>query len=340
MLRAASILALVFALTFNVAVAKEEIPVMGNWQGGFSGQDWRSRTLRAQIVAESWTTYRAILYVGARDVEEQRVEIKGKTTKGVTHFEGQVDLGGDLGGVYTVTGDAAKGIFTGVFKGRGSDGNFELKRVLLKSPTLGVKPPEGAVVLMLNEAKRTREGRQTFYDQWNVQPRWTLENDGAIRISGSSIVTKKAFGDALYHIEFQTPFMPNDRGQARGNSGVYIQGRYEIQVLDSFSDEPRDNLCGGIYQLGTPIVNACLPPLEWQTYDITFYVPRFDENGKKTKNAEITVKHNGKVIHNKIVLRRTTPGGVSNKEAPEGVLLLQDHSDRVAYRNVWVKPLD
>ncbi len=335
--KTANLFLLFTLLVAGTATAADEVPVMGNWQGKFIEGDWNGRPIHAQIVAQSHTTYRAILYVGE---EEKGGEIYGKTQKKVTYFEGEIDLGSELGGRYAVTGQASQGSFAGEFKNDNATHKFIMERVLLKSPTLGMEPPDGAVVLMLNENKWTPEAKETFDKSWIVQPRWRIESDGAARLSGSSIVTKEKFGDARYHIEFQTPFMPNDRGQARGNSGVYVEGRYEVQVLDSFADAPADNLCGGIYQLAVPKMNACLPPLEWQTYDITFYAPRFDENGKKIKNAEITVVHNGKVIHDKVTLSHTTPGGVSGDEAPTGPLLLQDHSDRVGYRNVWIKPLD
>ena len=331
MLRFTTVLALV--LTAGFVAAQDEVPVQGNWQGEFTSSDWQSKSLRAQIVGESWDRYRAVLYVGKDGADEQSVVIKGKTTKEVTHFEGRVDLGSNLGGGFTVTGKAAKGVFKGTFKGQGSSSDFELKRVLLKSPTLGVKPPEGAIVLL-------DDSNKTFQNEWNIPDRWVWLGNGAVSITGSSLISKKTFGDAQYHIEFRTPYMPGDSGQGRGNSGVYVQGRYEVQVLDSFTDAPMDNLCGGIYQLAVPITNACLPPTEWQTYDITFRAPRFDASGKKTQDAQITVEHNGTLIHDKVKLPRTTPGGVTDKEGAAGPLLLQDHSDRVEYINVWVKPLD
>ncbi len=333
------LLLLVILASCNFAMAKEVVPVMGNWQGEFTTEEWEEYSLWAQIVADSWNSYHAILYVKKDDVEHKLTPISGKTQKNITHFEGRVDLGEAMGGAYIVTGDASQGVFEGTFKGQEENIQFELRRVLLKSPTLGKKPPEGAIVLILDENKWSPENEKLFYKEWNTRPRWVQHSDGAFRPTGSSTWTKKKFADALYHIEFQTPYMPNEQGQGRGNSGVYVQGRYEIQVLDSFALEPANNLCGGIYQYATPRVNACLPPLEWQTYDITFYAPRFDENGNKTKNAELTVEHNGIVIHDKLELKHASPGGLSNKEATVGALLFQDHSDSVGYRNVWVKPL-
>jgi len=307
-------------------------PVYGNYQGGFRGI-WEDRTLRAQVVGEGGDTYRAVLYVAPKDGQETRTEVRGKTARGVTHFEGPVDLGAALGGSFTISGDISKGVFAGFFKSASTEAKFELQRVLIQSPTLGMKPPEGAIVLM--------DGTQETIDKhWNVMPRWILQGDGSLRAEFSSIWTKQAFGDGEYHVEFKTPYMPYERDQGRGNSGVYILGRYEIQVLDSFADEPANNRCGGIYQQATPLVNACLPPEEWQTYDITFRGPKFDPNGKKVKDAEITVKHNGIIIHDQVTLKHPTPGGLDGREAPTGQILLQDHTNPVSYRNIWIKPLD
>jgi hypothetical protein len=149
-------------------------------------------------------------------------------------------------------------------------------------------------------------------------------------------VSKQKFKDAKYHVEFRLPFMPEARGQARGNSGFYVSGCYEIQMLDSFGLEGKDNECGGIYQASAPKVNMCLPPLSWQTYDVDYTAPNFDASGKKTKNARITVRHNGVVIHENLELPHATPGGV-NGETPEGgPVFLQNHGNPVRYRNIWV----
>jgi hypothetical protein len=196
-----------------------------------------------------------------------------------------------------------------------------LKRVERTSPTLGQKPPEGAVVLF--------DG--TNVDQWN---NGRLTDEHCLAATGTD--TKKSLADHRLHLEFRTPFMPKSRGQARGNSGVYVQSRYEVQVLDSFGLTPRDNECGGIYSIAEPKVNMCFPPLSWQTYDIDFQAARFDDRGNKTENARITVRLNGVVIHNDIELPHATPGRLT-KETPEAApLFLQDHGNPVAFRNIWV----
>lgn len=195
----------------------------------------------------------------------------------------------------------------------------ELKKVERKSPTLGAKPPEGAVVLF--DGKNVEEfkgGRMT--------------KDGLLMV-GTETVRK--FGSHKLHIEFRTPFQPTARGQGRGNSGVYIQGRHECQVLDSFGLEGENNECGGIYTVAKPLVNACLPPLAWQTYDIDYTAAKYDENGKKVENARTTIRHNGILIHDDVDLKNGTPG--KNVEGPgPDVLYLQDHGNPVHFRNIWI----
>ena len=150
--------------------------------------------------------------------------------------------------------------------------------------------------------------------------------------------SKKTFTDFTMHIEFLLPFKPLARGQERGNSGVYLLDRYECQVLDSFGLKGENNECGGFYQQAKPLVNMCYPPLTWQTYDFDVTAAKFDETGKKTKNTVVTVKHNGVVIHDKLELKKETPGG-GMKEVPQGGgIQLQWHDNPVFYRNIWVMP--
>jgi hypothetical protein len=152
------------------------------------------------------------------------------------------------------------------------------------------------------------------------------------------LVTEAALGDGLYHVEFLVPEPPEGaRGQERGNSGVYLQGRYELQVLDSFGEEPTIDGCGALYGLRPPAVNACRGPEEWQSYDIEFRAARFDAEGEKIEPARLTAWLNGRKIHDDVVIDGPTRGG-AEAEAPLGPLLLQDHSARVRYRNVWVLP--
>ncbi len=160
-----------------------------------------------------------------------------------------------------------------------------LSKVDRQSPTLGQKPPPGAVVL---------------FDGTNVE-QWIGGRLAADHSLAAGTVSKQSFGDFSLHLEFRLPFSPTARGQQRGNSGVYLQNRYEIQVLDSFGLEGASNECGAVYRFRAPDVNMCFPPLAWQTYDIDFIAvcPVRRPSGTRPASARVTVKHNGVMIHDK-----------------------------------------
>ncbi len=153
-----------------------------------------------------------------------------------------------------------------------------------------------------------------------------------------SIITKQDFRDFKLHVEFKTPQMPpNVKGEGRGNSGIYLQRRYEVQILDSYGLEPKNNECGSLYRFKAPDKNVCRMPGRWQSYDIIFHAARFDGN-RKTQNTRITVWHNGVLIHNDVELENKT--GAGRPEGPEpGPILLQEHGNEVSFRNIWIVPL-
>ena len=196
-------------------------------------------------------------------------------------------------------------------------------------------PPDTAVVLF--------DGKNL--SNWTKldggAPAWEVA-DGAMTVTagGGDIVSREQFNDFLLHLEFMTPDMPDATGQAKGNSGVFLQGRYEIQVLDSYGiDVPGMGDCGAIYNQFASLVNACKPPLEWQTYDAIFRAARVGESGEIEENARVTVLQNGIVIQNNVQMLGATGGATDEGAAEPGPLRLQDHGNPVKYRNIWIVPV-
>ena len=173
---------------------------------------------------------------------------------------------------------------------------------------------------------------------------WSLDN-GAMVVKGGTggIKTKRGFGDCQLHIEFRTPAVVQGEGQGRGNSGIFLMGTYELQVLDNYNNKTYVNgQAGSIYKQLPPLVNACRPPGEWQTYDIIFTAPRFYSDGRLQSQARITVLHNGVLVQNNTTLWGSTEyigSPVYKKHADKLPLMLQDHGNPVAFRNIWVREL-
>ncbi len=174
--------------------------------------------------------------------------------------------------------------------------------------------------------------------------RWTVR-DGYLEVAGGSgsIETRKAFGAIQLHLEWAAPDPPRGEGQARGNSGVFLMGLYEVQVLDSWrNDTYADGQAAALYGQAPPLVNASRPPGEWQTYDLVFHPPRFGPRGEVLAPARITVFHNGVLVHDNAAFTGRTVHGRPAVYAPHAdrlPLLLQDHGDPVRFRNIWVREL-
>jgi hypothetical protein len=167
---------------------------------------------------------------------------------------------------------------------------------------------------------------------------WDIK-DGAMIVKGGGIVTKKEFGDFQLHLEFASPSPAKGTGQDRGNSGVYLHGIYEVQVLDCFNNETYfDGMLGAVYKQYPPLVNVCREPGVWQTYDFIFHAPKFDSYGSKTTKSIVTVIINGVLVQDHVEIA-ATPGGVRDKEAAKGPIFLQDHNHPVKFRNIWIREL-
>ncbi|MBI5095802.1 MAG: DUF1080 domain-containing protein [Candidatus Hydrogenedentes bacterium] len=353
MRRILTCLVLAAFLACATAIAEDDDHVMGIWIGKSAAAGWESRTLVAKIWGTSKITWDGSVTIldGANtlsaNANPENVAsdvLLNALSSGKPAGEGTLTGAGSdnkatitgtvkVGGEYAFEAAANDGRMTGQLTKKPAESvNFQMRRVSVKSPTIGAPAPQGATVLF--------DGKNL--DGWNAMPeKWALVDDGAMEISNPQLATKQEFGSAKLHLEFRTPYMPRAGvgSQERGNSGVYVEGRYEVQVLDSFGAKPADNLCGGIYKIAVPIADATLPPLTWQTYDIEFHAAKFDASGKKTQDAEITVLHNGVRIHDHLKLPNPTPGGVSDQDAKTGPLLLQHHRNAVRYRNIWMQPI-
>ncbi len=176
---------------------------------------------------------------------------------------------------------------------------------------------------------------------------WPMAGGVLTSKSGTGdIMTRQNIGSAQIHVEFATPLMATAKGQARGNSGVYLQSRYEIQILDSYRNPTYANgSCGALYGQYAPLVNACRPPEQWQTYDIVFHAPVCDGGGKETRPGTVTVLQNGVLVQDHVTIKGVTGGAESKDVCQPGPLRLQDHfhpdvkETFMRFRNIWYRPL-
>jgi Domain of Unknown Function (DUF1080) len=199
------------------------------------------------------------------------------------------------------------------------------------------RPPADAVVLFAGKDLSKWAQKDGSEAKWKV-------GDGYFETvpKAGYIYTKQAFGDCQLHVEFRTPSPAKGTGQDRGNSGVFLMGLYEIQVLDSYENRTyADGQAGAVYGQYPPLVNASRKPGEWQTYDIVFHGPRFGEDGSLTRKARVTVFHNGLLVQDNVDIQGTTSTEKPeyHKQADKLPLALQDHNHPVRYRNIWVREL-
>ncbi|MCS7304954.1 MAG: DUF1080 domain-containing protein [Thermoguttaceae bacterium] len=296
------------------AAKDPDFAFQGEYLGEGQPAKGKPEKVGAQVIALGGGKFQAVIYRGGLPGEgwrrgDERFTMDGQRQGNLVRLEGRKMQGTIADGKLTIQSSEGAG-------------KMLLQRIERKSPTLGAKPPAGARVIFDGTSE---EG---IVEKGHLTPMQTL-------LAG--FTTKEKFQDYTLHLEFRLSWMPEARGQARSNSGVYVHDCYEIQVLDSFGLEGEHNECGGIYSIRRPDVNMCLPPMQWQTYDIEFTAPRYDATGKKVANARLTVRHNGVVIHDNLELDKGTPG-----RAPEGPgprpIHFQGHGNKVQYRNIWLVP--
>ena len=281
-------------------------------QGEYEGATADGKKIGIQVIAQGKGKFEAVVLPGGLPGD-------GWNKKGKTKITGEIQDDHTV-----LSGSGWKGtIHDGSLTLEGPDGaKISARKVERSSPTLGAKPPEEANVLFDGSS----------LDAWNGGKFVEVEEN---KYLGVGVRSKDKFENFTLHLEFRTPYMPESRGQSRGNSGMYLLDQYECQVLDSFGLDGKDNECGGFYKVAKPDVNMCFPPLSWQTYDVEFTAAKFDGTGTKISDAVATIRHNGVVIHQDRKLPAPTPGGGQRDEKP-GALFLQNHGDPVVYRNIWI----
>lgn len=201
--------------------------------------------------------------------------------------------------------------------------------------TAPTSAPANAIVLFDGKdlSKWTSRGEKPL--RWKVR-------DGAMIVTPNTgdAITKDTFTDFQLHIEFRVPTPADGLAKHRGNSGVYLQGRYEIQIIDSYGRKPESHQCGALYGIAAPRVNVCKPAGEWQTFDIAFHAPTFDAQGKMIREARLTLVHNGVKTLDDVAFDHTTRGPMDNNLAKPGPIRLQNYNGApVRFRNIWLLPL-
>ena len=319
------------------AAAPVEADVQGLYEGTCTSPAGAMK-LEARVVAQGGGNYNVFIRQFRGQDNIARVELFATTAGDAVTLTGKAE-GVDWKGEYAA----------GAIKGQcGPGGAFQLRRVERKSPTLGKQPPQGAIVLLNGkDFSEMRLANGAELDPGKLSP----GKDGSIQVPRGGMNSKRIFAGSLdLHVEFLIPLMPEAHGQGRGNSGVFLPNRDEIQVLDSFGEVTYlGGGCGGTYAYKDPdtmeVIEslkgnpqckfslASLPPLAWQTYDIEYRVGLKDD--KPLGKPRVTVYHNGVKIHDQAELR--SPPNVP--ESPTGKLHFQDHGNPVRFRNIWVVPV-
>jgi hypothetical protein len=325
---AAAFLVLASAIRAQTALEPADAGADFKIQGEYSGKIETVTPMGVQVVALGDGQFKAVFLPGGLPGQgwngKDRIEAPGSLQAGTATFSGGGYSATIASEGASITGTTDKGAL------------FTFNKAERKSPTEGAPAPSGAIVLFDGTGVAAwKDGTASMDLRKLFRPEGVTASAGAI--------TRQSFQDFTLHLEFREPFMPAARGTQRGNSGVYLQGRYELQVLDSFGANlatgadtmaPKRE-CGAFWEHVGPSLNMAYPPLSWQTYDIAFTAARFDNAGKRTSKAVITVRWNGEVVHDKWNMADRTLAG--DPEGPAaGPLRFQGYGDPVFYRNIWL----
>lgn len=334
------LLILIHSILVTAALADGGIPpFMGDWEGG-----WVDAPKKDGNAKNNPGLVARVIGLGNDRYEIQMMEEFDKRAAFIVKTEASWKNGKLSFNTDGFVGEITNTTFSGKKQSEDFSTAFALKRIHRSSPTAGLKPPRDAVVLFDGsnlDAWRHGEGESVTW----------LVKDGYFEIlpkkenndKGGAIFTRQSFGDCKVHLEFKLPYEPEGRGQHRGNSGFFVPGGYEVQILDSYGLGGMWNECGSLYKQSPPRVNMCWAPGVWQTFDVEFKRLRFDAEGNKVDDAIITVWHNGTLVQHEVALKGTTSNNqVGRKQAEsgkEGPLQLQDHSHKIQFRNVWAVDL-
>lgn len=309
-------------------------------QGEYAGGDSSGNNIGCQVIALGNGRFQAVVYPGGLPGDgwngKDKFLLDGKTDGEKTTFKpvtGKRQYLAQSPDQFSATSkmplaehkyEAAIGGEKLIVADEANGKMWALSKKTRQSPSLGMKAPEGALVLFDGNNK----------EQWNGGR--LDEKTKLLNTDGKDITTKKKFNNYTMHVEFLLPYRPDARGQGRGNSGFYQVDMYEAQILDSFGLDGKNNECGGIYTKLDPKVNMCLPPLQWQSYDVDFTNAEAGADGKVSKNARITLKHNGMVILDNAEIKGKTGGAREEPEGTPGVIRLQGHGNPLQFRNIWI----
>lgn len=317
----------------------ESDPYLGDWEGQWEAKSKvvkQNPAMVAQVVPRGGGAYQ----INLLSEFDRRIWPYAKLSAQVRGKKLVFDQEGWSG---TVSGNT----LTGKSTNADTAGTFTLKKVTRLSKRLGAKAPKGAIVLF--------DGSN--FDAWrdfnkaDATIPWVIQADGSMRVVTSddkskrvNLATKQTFGDCRLHLEFRTPLEPENIDQFRANSGVFLQDVYEVQILDSYGVDATYSDCGALYHVAAPKLNACSPPGQWQSYDITYKAPRFNDAGELTQPATVTVNHNGHLVQRNEPLPHLTSHTQRGRSAAHptepGRIWLQDHGHEMEFRNIWLVELD